>query len=491
VNTDRQSPQVVVVGAGIAGLSAAMAMRAVGCRVAIVERDPEPAPDADHWRRSGVPHAVQPHFLMGRLRSLFLDRYPGLFAMLREEGVDEIAFADYLHPLARTRYVPKREDALLTVIASRRTTLERTMRRFVHRNSMATIIPHTTVNKLLLAEREGTPYVCGVETRTEGSSRIIPSEIVIDATGRTDALARLLASAGVESNTEHFPCNILYFTQWFRLRPGKTFPSTSGLPGQIFDDFVIGALPADNGRFTVTLQVHRDDTELTTLAKHPETFREFCRRLPAIAPWIDPDRAEATGPIYGFGMMDYLWRSWVVKGEPRILGFFAVGDSVIRSNPRFGRGCTWAALGAHLLADVVAETHDPRLRLVRYEKKLRDTFRKDWMTMLAIERTTQRRFQIAVGRTPATLRDRFASLLDRRLLESLIADPAVFRAVWSGYNGFARMSSWTTRFDIWARIIKRSMVGPGELSNLINQLRTRPSRSEIGEILDRFAIFSS
>jgi len=92
----------------------------------------------------------------------------------------------------------------------------------------------------------------------------------------------------------------LYFTRCYRLRPGNEFPATAGLPGQIFADFIAGALPADNGAFTVTLQIHAGDDRFIALAKDADRFQVLCERLAAIAPWVSAERSEPIGAIHGF-----------------------------------------------------------------------------------------------------------------------------------------------------------------------------------------------
>src|SRR5205085_12339719 len=122
------------------------------------------------------------------------------------------------------------------------------------------------------------------------------------------------------------------------------------------------------------------------------------------APWVSAERSEPIGAIHGFGMMDAFWRSMVIDGEPQVADFFFVGDTAIRSNPKFGRGCTWGAVGAHVLADILAETADPRERVLRYERTLENEFRADWQTMVDNDRAMRRQFEIAAGGRRATLR---------------------------------------------------------------------------------------
>jgi 2-polyprenyl-6-methoxyphenol hydroxylase-like FAD-dependent oxidoreductase len=469
----------VVVGAGIAGLSAALALHAKGFRVTLLERDGAPAPDATDWRRRGVPHSAQPHFFMGRLRKLLSDRHPRLLERMRAAGVGERGFEQYLHPRNRVRYRPQPIDADLTALSARRACFERLLRQHVEEEAIATLISSADVTGLILASGENPLRVCGVEAEVSGSAQTFEGDVVIDASGRTGRLHAMLEEAGARFAVEHHDCRLLYFTRWYRLRPGQEFPATAGLPAQLYPDFILGALPADNGTFTVTLQVHEGDDELTRLAKNPARFQSLCERLPAIAAWVSPDRSKPIGGVQGFGMMDCFWRSMVVGGTPQVHGFFFLGDTAVRSNPKFGRGCTWAIVAAHLLADILAETRDPRERVLRYERMLEREFRADWRTMLANDRSIRRQFEVAVGLRRPTLRDRFIGWLDVRINEALIVDPTIFRAVWSGYHGFTGMAAWARRPGIWLRLLRLVTFGPGPFRSLLEQIRSRPSRVEM------------
>ena len=128
--------RVIVIGAGIAGLSSALAMQANGFEVDVLERDPAPPDRFDPteisaWRRRGAPQVPHPHFLMGGLRNLIYAHHPKLVDALLEAGVWELPFIDTLHPVARSNYRARPGDAQLTAFVSRRSTLETVMRRYV------------------------------------------------------------------------------------------------------------------------------------------------------------------------------------------------------------------------------------------------------------------------------------------------------------------------------------------------------------------------
>ncbi|MGH7804061.1 MAG: FAD-dependent oxidoreductase [Candidatus Binatia bacterium] len=472
---------VVVIGAGVAGLNAALALHSRGFRVTILERDSPPPPGAEHdWRRRGVPHSIHPHFLMGRLRRIVCERHPRLMERMRAAGVGERAFEEYLHPSHLASYRRDEHDPVLTALAARRTTFERVLRQHVEEEKIATLVTDASVTGLILAEGERPIRVRGVEAEVAGEPRRFDADVVIDASGRTGKIGEMLEAAGARFEVEHHDCRLLYFTRVYRLRPGHTFPKPIvGLPAQLFPDFVAGALPADNGFFTVTMQVHEGDTELIAFAKDAERFDALCSRLPAIRGWVDPETSEPQGGMHGFGMMDAYWRRMVVGGEPQVAGFFFLGDTAVRSNPKFGRGCTWGAVAAHELADVLAASDDARERALRYQAMLEREFRADWETMVANDRTIRREYERVVENRPSRLADRLLGILETRMNEASVVDPEIFRAVWTGYHGITGMAAWTRRPAIWLRLIRYLALGPGAFRAVIEQRRTRPSRAEI------------
>jgi len=91
-----------------------------------------------------------------------------------------------------------------------------------------------------------------------------------------------------------------------------------------------------------------------------------------------------------------------------VLGLYFVGDSCVRSNPKFGRGCTLSAVAAHLLADLLAGNLTEEDRIKRYESGLEAEFLRDWHTMRQIDRATETAFEIASGRRRATVAERFS-----------------------------------------------------------------------------------
>src|SRR3954469_10998972 len=94
--------QAVVVGAGVAGLGAALVVARGGHRVAVVERDDTPMPasadEAFDWDRRGAPQVRHSHAFLARLTTLLRDHHPDVLAALYEHGATPIRFGDDLPP---------------------------------------------------------------------------------------------------------------------------------------------------------------------------------------------------------------------------------------------------------------------------------------------------------------------------------------------------------------------------------------------------------
>lgn len=454
--------KVIVIGAGIAGLSSALAVQAKGFEVALLERDPPP-PDyfdptgVSTWRRRGAPQVPHPHFLMGGLRNLIYAHHPQLVDALLQAGVWELPFIDTLHPVARSNYRVRAGDAQLTAFVSRRSTLETVMRRYVDALPGVTVHSQCEAEALLFEPGMEPLKAVGVRIRREhADTEELRGDIVIDASGRSGRLDRQLRELGADIRDEHYESGDVYFTRQYRLKPGNEYAPLHGLPAIITSDYTIGMLPADNGYFTITIAVWKDDPVLYEAVKDPLKFETFCRMIPRAAGWIDPAFATPVNNIvYGFGALDSFWRTTVVDGKPQVHGLFFIGDTAVRTNPKYGRGCTWGFTQAHLLADILESTADPERRVVSYEAELHSAFRANWSTTLTMDRDRYRQFRAKLFGQPLTLRDRASAALDEIIIQrGMRADAHLHRAIMTGYHGLAGLADWVRSPSVWVRAFR-------------------------------------
>jgi flavin-dependent dehydrogenase len=109
------------------------------------------------------------------------------------------------------------------------------------------------------------------------------------------------------------------------------------------------------------------------------------------------------------------WRETVVDGKPATRGYFALGDTLIRTNPLYGRGCSFAAASAQLLRTTLDESTDPEVRALAYHERLRDELRPYYINQRAQDRA-------AIKRARQTLTPSYRKGLRAKLIESFFED---------------------------------------------------------------------
>ncbi|MFZ5668465.1 MAG: FAD-dependent oxidoreductase [Pseudomonadota bacterium] len=447
------SERVLVIGAGMAGLFAALALAAPGRRIEVLERDP-PAPDggADEafadWNRRGVGHLRHSHAFLARLRAVIARTHPALLEDFKAAGIQELNFVDGLNPHARARYRPEPEDDGLTVLTSRRTTLELVMRRYVERLPGVRIRAGVNVVGLTGAKDDQGRYVCaGLQIEDAEGRRAETADVVVDGAGRLSQGFDWLAEAGVETPEEAEDAGILYFTRHWRLLPGQAEPPRGKVPGAGDMGYIkYGVFPGDNGCFSVTLSVPEIEETLRAAVLRPEVFDRICALLPGLSRWTDPARATPISKVYGMGDLKSRWRSTVRDGRPQALNLFFLGDGLIRTNPLYGRGCTFAAIEAEALAEAL-KAPDPAARALAYQAAVDRELRPFYLFMRGQDRQAIRRARHTLdGAYRPGLKARLAkSFASDCLAPALRADPALLREFMRGFHMLELADVWLKR----------------------------------------------
>jgi len=450
--------RVLVIGAGMAGLWSAMALAGPDREVVVLDRDPPPpagGPDKafEDWQRRGVGHLRHSHAFLARLRTLARDRHPALLEALLAEGVRELGFEGSLTAQHKAKYVPAPIDRDLAILTSRRTTLELVMRRYAEGLPGVTMRPETFVKGLKI-EAGSPPTVTGVvlEDGTE-----LAADIVVDAQGKGSLAYEWLAAAGVSVPESSEPCGVIYFTRHYRLKPGMEEPprgtgSTTGDLGFL----KFGVFPGDNGCFSITLCVPEVEEEMRKAIVDPDVFDGLCRELPGLVPWIDPERTEPTSRVFGMGQLESRWRELAADGKPAVLGFFPVGDGVVRTNPLYGRGCSFAAVSAHLLKDTLDAVADPAERLLTYRAGIERELRPYYDVMRKADQSAIRRARAALLPPKApTLRAKvMKSFLEDGVAIAIRDDVELLRAFLRGFHMLEHPQAWLKRPANLAKIVR-------------------------------------
>mgnify|MGYP001025329051 CR=1 FL=1 len=456
--------KVLIVGAGIAGLCCALALGRSGREVTILERDaPPPAGGADvafrDWKRSGVGHLRQSHAFLARLRNILQADHPGLLADLAAEGVRDLGFEGMLSELQRDHYRARPGDAELTIITSRRTTLELVMRRYVETLPDIVVRPGVFVRGLITERRGDAPLrVTGVRADEGGRAVEIRADVVVDASGKGGILVDQLREAGAVIPEFNESAGILYFTRHYRLRPGRSEPPRIGNPpsGGDLGFLKFGVFPADNGCFSITMCTPEIEYEMRKAIVDPDRFQAMAMMLPGLRPWINPEQAEPTSKVFGMGDLICRWRDMVTDDRPAALGYFAVGDNLVRTNPLYGRGCSFAAVAAYRLRDVLADSDDPATRARAYHDAVRRDLRPFFDLMLKQDRDAVKRARHALtpGHKPS-LKARLArSFAEDGIAIAMRYDVDLLRQAMRGFHMLEHPQLWLKKPRNLVRVLR-------------------------------------
>jgi 2-polyprenyl-6-methoxyphenol hydroxylase-like FAD-dependent oxidoreductase len=482
------SERIVVIGAGAAGLLAALMLASDTRTLTLLDRDPPPPEDDgaydaafEHWHRRGVGQLRHSHAFLARLVNIIRTHHPALMNALIAAGCREMTLADLLPSTLKDRYTPEPGDVELSILMSRRVTFELVLRRYVLGLPCVTLRSDAFVAGYDL-EPGAPPRVKGVILE---DGEVVLSDLVVDASGRTAQTAEWLSSQGIIPLETGEPAGILYYTRHWRLNADQTPPPRNGSPGAGDLGYIkFGLFEADNGWFSVTLAVPEVETELRAAIVHPDTFDAICLALPGVAPWIDPEHARPQSKVFAMGDLSSRWLRMVADGKPLVENLFLIGDGLIRSNPLYGRGTSFAAIEAELLARALAAGRDPTARALLYDSLVEQALRPFYDDMLGQDRS-------AIARAAAARAGERGSLRGQ-LVRSFIRDGAgvavrddlpAFRAALRAFHMLDKPRAWLTEprhigvmLKAWARGKRRNAhLYPGHMG---------PERAEMLAVLE-------
>jgi len=370
---------VVVIGGSVAGLGVALALSGRGHRVTILEADATPLP-ASHgeafarWKRRGAPQTRHSHALLARLRNLIRDHAPALLDKLLACGAEELRFTERARELFPDAELEAGDEDIVA-LACRRITFEWILRRHVLDTGLVDFRDGVAVERLE-AERDvvtGVPNVTGVWAKSARGVELVSGDLVVDASGRRSELMRWLPAIGTPAVREaSSPCGIFYTSRFYRLHDGVPQPSfDGGIVGADLGYLKVGVFAGDSRVFSITLAASPTDLEMRRLLGGTPGFEAAVAAVPVAAALTAPDVAEPISDVHKMANLTNTRRWLVEDGEPLALGFVAVGDAQIHTNPIVGRGCSHAWVAAFALAECLdAHGDDARALALAYDARI-------------------------------------------------------------------------------------------------------------------------
>jgi menaquinone-9 beta-reductase len=338
---------VAVVGASIAGCTAATLFGRRGARVALIERHADP-----HAYKTMCTHFIQSSAVP------VIERL-GLAREIKAAGGLETSGEFWTRwgwirppvPTDRPRYS----------LNLRREKLDPLLRNMAVSTDGVEMMAGRTVVGLV---REGDGVV-GVESTARDGSRVrVRASLVVGADGRDSRVAQLAAVPGRIRKHGRFG----YFAYY------KNLPLASGANAQmwILDPHVAYAFPVDDGLTLMAVMLTKD--RLPEFKTDIEGgLVNFIRSLPDAPPI---DAAQRVSKIFGKLEMPNVSRSPAPRERP---GLAFVGDAAMASDPLWGVGCGFAFQSAEWLVEetggAVVTGRDLRHALSRYRRRHRARLR--------------------------------------------------------------------------------------------------------------------
>jgi 2-polyprenyl-6-methoxyphenol hydroxylase-like FAD-dependent oxidoreductase len=422
--------RIVVIGAGVGGLTAAMLLARDGHDVTVLERDPAPSPEsADdawfNWERRSIAQFRQVHYFAPRFRALMDENLPEMRKEFMDLGALELNPMDLIPP--EVTGGERETDAFdFTSVTARRPVAETAVARAAAKTKGVEIRRGVVVTELLTGASagDGVPHVTGVRTE---SGDDIAADLVVDATGRRSGLPKLLAGIGARAPEEELEdSGLTYYGRHFRTPDGAVPVMMAGLLTP-FGTVSTLTLPADNGTVGLGIIASAHDKELRKLLD-VDTWMRTWRSYPLVAHWADGEPVDGN-KVGTIAKIEDRYRRFVVEGEPCATGLVAVADSWACTNPSLGRGVSIGFIHTCALRDTMRATSldDPVEFALAFDNATMETVEPWYRATLAFDRHRLAEIDSLIAGEPYEPGDPEWEITNA-MAHAAMQDPDVFRA---------------------------------------------------------------
>ena len=351
---DPARSHAVVIGAGMAGLTAAQAVSRHFEKVTVIERDVLPAEAAP---RSGTPQAQHAHMLLaGGLKAL-QTLFPGFDQDLMDAGAVKVRTGMDIR-LERPGFDPfPTRDLGVTVYCMSRPLLEAVTRRRVQQTPNINICVRSRATGIV-ASRDATRIEAVRYDREDGSAVTVEADLVVEASGRCGLTMQLLEELSIQK------------PEATEIGIDQAYASTiverpRNHNGDWLGNIVLPSAP-DSSRGGFLFPIEKQRWLISIGGNHGDAppgdhagFMEFIRSLRTPTIYDAVKEARPLIDIVRYQLPCSIRRHFE-RLETFPVGLLATGDAVCRFNPIFGQGMSVAAQEAVILerllsADVPGE----------------------------------------------------------------------------------------------------------------------------------------
>lgn len=346
--TIRLGKQAVVIGAGIAGLSAACILSDYFEQINLLERDRLPT-GAEH--RAGTPQDRHLHGLLVGGLTAFNDLFPGFQRDLAEAGAVPIRVSLDMR-MERPGYDPlPQRDLGWSVYTMSRPLIDSVLRRYVGQRANISVRQGCRVTEIVpMPDAKGGREVRYVDP--DGFDRLVPAEFVVDASATGAVTFALLRSLDCPlPEVTAIGIDRFYSTAIFRI------------PDDAPDDWKVVMTfsdPGKNSRRGILIPIEGNrwllstgDQDGSTPPRDLNGILAYLQTLRTPTIYDAVRSADPVGDVKRHAFKESVWNHFeTLDAMPS--GVLPIGDAICRFNPIHGQGMTVAAQEARLLRDCLS-----------------------------------------------------------------------------------------------------------------------------------------
>jgi len=413
--------RAVVVGAGIAGLSAAGVLAKYFDQVDILERDQTPL---SVETRSGTPQDNHAHGLLaGGLKALN-EIYPDFDRDLAAAGAVSVNVpGDIRYEKPGVAELPQRDFGIPMLSASR-PLIESVLRRRTLAPGNVLLWSNCRVREFLSTGHDAAAVQAVRFDMRTGPTRTLDTDLVIDASGRGALTLDFLRTLGWEQPpTTHIGIDITYSTAIVAVpvHLALNWKVALTLPDPPYQPLNAVLLPAEGDRWMISVA----DRGITGRIDSWDAFLDALGRLTTTTLRDALQHAQPPSVIRHYRFPASVWKHF--ERLPRLpRGLLPLGDAICRFNPIYGQGMTAAAQQSRLLqtvlANAVRESDPLGAAQVTFMSGIESVLQTPWTMALNSD--------LAFPQTQATRPDNFEKSQGAQaaLFQTIVNDPVVHRA---------------------------------------------------------------